>query len=349
MVSADLFGSGLSDSDKPQVLAIISGISNTYKALRNPFLETASAIELMSALSWDPELTREWIDIFRRLEGELFENQAILQSWKDEMYVATTARLNTLDDLSRAACLNYASETWMAWGDVNPSVFMRPFTIASGTLAHVSGVMDSGKTDLACTLAEYALDEGFTVVTNIAFEDVPPGLLRCVRLSDLILEMIDARVEGRNVMILFDEVSQFFSRREPGRSDNIQLEKLLRLTRKFSSNVVFIEQVRGGLTSVTLELLSVRFHKIGKKKVMFSTRNMEKNYHLLLDSVPRTKLSFKTLHLGGFRIDIDLAEIFRDTLIEEQQEEALRRAILQAQKDNESGKSKKKGRGRKRS
>lgn len=291
MTGADLFGTGPTDSDKPQVLAIISGISNTYKALRNPFLETDSAIEVMSALSWDPELTREWINNFRRLEGELFEHPALMQVWRDEMYVAVTARLNTLDDLSRAACLNFASETWMTWGDVNPEVFLRPFKIASGTLAHVSGVMDSGKTDLACTLGEYALASGFRVVTNIAFEDVPKGLVRCVTLSDLLLEMIEARLNGYHVLVLFDEVSQFFSRREPGRSDNIQIEKLLRLTRKFSSNVIFIEQVRGGLTGVTLELLSVRFHKLGKKKVMFSTRNMEKNYHLLLDGVPKTILS----------------------------------------------------------
>lgn len=345
MSGQDLFNQGASDSDKPQVLAIISGVSSTYKALRNPYLETNSAIELMSALSWDPELTRVWIEKFRGLEGELFEDNATMEAWKDEMYVAMTARLNTLDDLSRAACLNYSSEAFMAWTDINPAVFLRPFTIASGTLAHVSGVMDSGKTDLSCTLGHYALDAGFTVVTNIAFEgELPKGLLRCVTLSDLLLEMIDARLEGRSVLILFDEVSQFFSRREPGRSDNIQLEKLLRLTRKFSSSIIFIEQVRGGLTSVTLELLSVRFHKIGKKKVMFSTRNMEKNYHLMLDSVPRTTLAFKTYHLGGFRIDIDLAEMFRDTLIEEEQEQALRRAIIAAQDDAKSGRKKKKGR-----
>lgn len=343
-MSVDLFNQGPTDADKPQVLAIISGVSATYKALRNPYLETDSAIELMSALSWDPELTRKWIEMFRALEGELFEDEATIQAWKDEMYVAMTARLNTLDDLSRAACLNYSSEAFMSWTDINPAVFLRPFSVASGTLAHISGVMDSGKTDLGCTLVDYALDAGFTCVTNVAFSgELPEGLIRCVRLSDLLLEMIDARLSGRNVLILFDEVSQFFSRREPGRSDNIQLEKLLRLTRKFRSNVIFVEQVRGGLTSVTLELLSVRFHKIAKKKVMFSTRNMEKNYHLMLDSVPRTRLSFETLSLGGFLVDIDLADMFRDVLIEEQPEEALRRAIIKAQEEGKKG-GKKKGR-----
>lgn len=345
MSESDLFNSGTTDADKPQVLAIISGLSATFKALRNPYLESNTAIERMAALSWDPELTRTWIEKFRLLEGELFEDPPTMQAWKDEMYVAVSARLNTLDDLSRAACLNYDSESFMAWTDINPEVFLRPFLISSGTLAHVSGVMDSGKTDLACTLGHEALKRGFKVVTNIAFTgDLPDGLERTVRLSDLLLHMIDARIKGYNVLVLFDEVSQFFSRREPGRSDNIQLEKLLRLTRKFRSSILFIEQVRGGLTSVTLELLSVRFHKIAKKQVIFSTRNMEKNYHWKLDSVPRTKLKFKTMHMGGFRIDIDLAELFRDTLIEEEQEEALRRAILAAQNENEAGGGKKKGR-----
>lgn len=344
-MTSDLFNAGVTDSEKPQVLAIISGVSSTYTALRNAYLETDSAIELMSALSWDPELTRTWIEIFRGLDKELFEDAACMQAWKDEMYVAMTARLNTLDDLSRAACLNYASESFMAWNDINPAVFLRPFTIASGTLAHISGVMGSGKTDLACRIGEAALAEKFTVVTNIKITgDLPEGLVNCVRLSDLLLEMIDARLSGRKALVLFDEVSQFFSRREPGRSDNIQLEKLLRLTRKFSSSVVFIEQVRGGLTSVTLELLSVRFHKIGKKKVIYSTRNMEKNYHLSLDSVPRTGLKFETLSLGGFLIDIDLSEMFRDVLIEDEPEEALRRAIIKAQEDNKKGKGKKGGR-----
>lgn len=333
------------DADKPQVLAIMSGVANTYKMLRNPFLEVDGAIELMSALSWDPELTREWIPRLRRLDGELFEHPDVMQTWKDEMYVAMTARLNTLDDLSRAACLNYASESWMAWADVNPEVFLRPFMKGSGVLGHISGVMDSGKTDIGCTLVDEALLRGVTIVTNISFQgDLPPNLIKCLTLSSLLLEMIDARLDGRVVIVVFDEVSQFFSRREAGRSDNIQIEKLLRLIRKFNTSIIFIEQIKGGLSSVALELLSVRLHKVGKKRVMFSTRNMEKNYNLLLDSVPRTKLPFKTLSMGGFRVDIDLGELFREVLIEDEPEEALRAAIIKAVEEGKKPKPKKKRR-----
>lgn len=322
---------GEEEAGTPKGFQIISAVANTYRLLRNPFLRTEDAIELMSALHWDPEAVGAWLnEVIDNLDGELYENERAHWAWRKEMYKAINARINTLDDTSRAASLNYAASTWLAWNDMNPSLFLRPFKMSSGTLVHVSGTMGSGKTDLACTLGDYALQEGYTVITNIAFTgDLPDGLVRCTKLSDLMLQMIDARLEERDVVVLFDEVSQFFSRREAGRGQNIQLEKMLRLTRKFRSSIVFIEQIKGGLPSVAMELLSARFHKTAKKKVQYATRNMEKNYNLLLDGVPRTKLKFKTLHLGGFRADIDLGELFRETLIEEEQEEALRDAIYE--------------------
>jgi hypothetical protein len=315
----------------PKGFQIITGVANTYRQLRNPFLKTPDAIELMSALHWDPEAVRAWIEEVRtnKVGEDLYAHEKMLRAWADEMYVAMNARINTLDDTSRAAALNYAASSWVSWLDMNPRVFLRPFRQSSGTLVHVSGTMGSGKTDLACTLGDYALQEGYKVITNIQFKEIPEGLVRCTKLSDLMLEMIDARLDEQDVVVLFDEVSQFFSRREAGRGGNIQLEKMLRLTRKFRSSVVFIEQVRGGLPSVALELLSARFHKTAKTRCQYATRNMEKNYNLLLDEVPRTKLKFETLHLGGFRQDIDLGELFRETLIEEEQEYALREAILE--------------------
>lgn len=323
----DLFGA--EGGAEPKGFQIISGVANTYKQLRNPFLLTESAIELMSAVSYDPEMVRAWIGRLYHLEGEIYENPDVLALFKEDVYTSLNARINTLDDVSRAACLNYAATSWMAWNDVNPEVYLRPFRVSAGTLVHISGVMGSGKTDLGCTLADYALKEGYKVVTNVQFTgELPPGLVRCTRLSDLLLEMIDSRIADRPTVVLFDEVSQFFSRRESARSGNIQLEKLLRLTRKFRSSIIFVEQVQGGLPSVALELLSARFHKLGKKKCQYATRNMEKNYNLLLDSIPRTKLPFETYHMGGFASDIDLGALFRDVLIEEQQEVALRRAIL---------------------
>jgi len=325
----DLFEQG--PGQEPKGFQIIAGVANTYKQLRNPFLLTEAAVELMSAVSYDPEMVRVWVNKLYALDGEIYEHPKMLAAFKEDVYTSLNARINTLDDVSRAACLNYAATTWMAWGDINPAVFLRPFEVSSGTLVHISGVMGSGKTDLGCTLADHALRDGYGVVTNVAFTgDLPDGLVRCVRLSDLLLEMIDARLDGRDVVVLFDEVSQFFSRRESARSGNIQMEKLLRLTRKFRSSIIFVEQVKGGLPSVALELLSARFHKLGKKKCQYATRNMEKNYNLMLDGIPRTALPFKTLHLGGFRSDVDLGELFRDTLIEEEQEHALRRAILVA-------------------
>ena len=334
----DLFDSG-TEGTEPKGFQIIAAVANTYKALRHPFLETDSAIELMSALSWDPALTQEWISVMRVLDGEIFEYPKVYQQWRDFMYSALTARINTLDDISRAACLNYAYQSWVTWTDMNPAVYLRPFKQSAGTLTHISGVMGSGKTDLGCTIADYALREGWTVVTNINFiGELPEGLIRTVRLSELMLEMIDARLEKRDVVVLFDEVSMFFSRREAGRSGNIDLEKLLRLTRKFRSSVIFIEQVKGGLPSVALELLTARFHKLGKKKCQYSTRNLEKNYNLLLDSIPRTKLQFDTWHMGGFKPDIDLGEIFRDdAMIEGAQEEALRAAIQKAVNKKKKG------------
>ena len=324
---ADLF----SADDVPREIGfqVIAAVANTYRALRDPFLKTDDAVELLAALAHDPELARVWIEHLRRLDGELFENPGVFQKYKDEMYVALNYRINSLDDVSRSACLNWAFQTWWRWGDVNPEVFLRPFIVGAGTLGHVSGVMGSGKSDFACLLAEMAASRGFTVVTNIAFTSgLPDGIVRATRLSRLLLDMIDARLAGRPVLVVLDEVSQFFSRREAGRSENIQMEKLLRLTRKFRASMLFVEQVQYGLPTVALELLSARYHKTSKVKMHYATRNMERNYNLLVEGVPRTDLSFDTLHLGGFAHDVNLGEMFRDALIEEEQELALRRAIL---------------------
>lgn len=336
--SEDLFnleGGG----ESPPGYQIIAGVANTYKALRNPFLTVDEAIELLSAVSYDPELVHAWLDRFNELGGELCDNPNIMRIFKHEMYVALNYRINSLDDVSRAACLNYAMQTWMDWSDFNPDVFLKTILVGAGSLVHISGVMGSGKSDLGCTLGELALAKGFTVITNIAFEgDLPTGLIRCLKLSDLILQMIDARKQGRNVVVLFDEVSQFFSRREAGRGENIQIEKLLRLTRKFRTSIIFVEQIKEGLPSVAMELLNARFHKVAKKKVQYSTRNLERNYNLFLVSVPRTNLTFSTMHLGGFRIDIDLGELFREVLIEDSPEDALRDLIIETVNSREAGK-----------
>jgi len=313
------------DNNEMRRLAVETSLATTFKAVNNPFISWPELKQLITVCMPDHVQTDWWFDEIRkyRSSGEdlppsTFPMMELLQ---DKILVAVCERVNYTDPLTVIAAMNYASQIYFDFDDYNPKVFIKPFLKHNGILVQCSGLMGSGKTDFALSVTEMLLDNGFVVITNIRC----PGATRVVkgeyitgdidnlymvtRMTDLLLQLIRMRRDGRNVVIVFDETSIFYNRQSATTRANIAIGVFLRLIRKFAGSCIFIEQLERGLATIADNLTVSRFHKISLKKLQYSTSTLKSNYNLFLKNIPKTNIDFDTLDLAGFSLDIDFKKM----------------------------------------
>lgn len=319
-------------------LAIENALSSAFADVDNDFIGWSALKNLMTTTFTDHVQVRFWFGRFKEFKNNGGDNTLPAEApWfddlRDEIRILLNQRVNMSDDLTRIAAINYKKHLWLKYNDFNPELFIRPMLEQNGKMYHIWGIPGSGKTDFCMKNIEIFLDYDFTVITNIYSLDaqlirfgkaVPSdketilNFYRTVRMSDLLLKMVEEIERGRSTVVAIDEMSAHMHKQDSSSKSNIDFSRFIRFIRKFNGNILFMEQIDEGLANVTSEMLVAKFHKESRKKVHFMTRNQESNYNLYLESVPKTRLHFKTGDFAGFIHDVNFKEMFDKINIDDQ-------------------------------
>ena len=330
------------DDDKSGLLAVQSATATTFADVHNDLISWDDLKDRMVTVFTDDSMLRvqfKAISDFRENNLKLQPNQyPNFNQLRDEIRLFWNKRLNQSDHLTRIAASNYKASLWDDFDDYNPRIFLKPILEHNGRMYHIWGIPGTGKTDFALKLVEFVLAENldgkkkYSVITNIFStqaqlirfaKEVPSktpvieNFYRTHRMTDLVLKAIDELRKGRNIVIVWDEVSSWAHKQDAATKGNKDLGRLCRLIRKFNGNIFFLEQIDEGLMGQVAEMLVAKFEKKGIKRLHFTTRYGDKNYNKFLESVPRTSLNFKTADFAGFKPDLDLKAMFDQIAIDD--------------------------------
>jgi hypothetical protein len=304
------------------------------------FMTFRGAKDLLTITASGPDLVEDWLDRIHQMErlskarGNYIPQPdgkpRPLQFWDfgdaredfvDHMRVEFNARINSISDLGRMAVFNLDRHLYIPFYDFNPQSLIFAFRKRKeGLLATVSGSMGLGKTDFTCLIIEELLacpTPEFNIITNIKFDqetmDAHEGRLLFRRDMRGLLRALCETVLGdsiRHSVVPLDETSMFFSRREPGKKDNILQEKFIRLIRKYNASLLYIDQLKDGLPGAALELRTIVYHKTDLRKVHYSSYTGGRKYNHYLRDVPQTTLGFITKDIGSFSMNVPLEKLF---------------------------------------
>lgn len=321
-------------------LAVEDSISAAFRHIHNEFISWEHLDNLLVTTLPDHTKVRVWLSDIRQWRGngngeKLPREFSHYGQLKDEILIGLNERINLCDPLTKIACINYESRMWRQFDDVNPKIFLKSILAYNGRLIHISGNPGSGKTDFAMLLADYALKENFIIITNIKTKDAilvrygeeirkegveyRSGLYKTIRMSDLLYQCIKHRKAGKNVVVIWDEVSTFYNRQEAQRGTNIDMGKFLRLIRKFNANILFLEQIDDNLAGIANAMLVSKFIKETRKRVHYMTLPGEGQYNEYLESVPKASIDFDTGDFAGFVNDVKFGEMFNIIAVEEEE------------------------------
>jgi len=322
-----------------------------HRMVFNEFIEFDEARAVLYLTASSPEMVGTWLErisdaeavserrgediptpnpgTFRRLQ--FWDFRRLRHQFVDAMLTEFNARVNSISDIGRMAVYNIDENLYFPFYDFNPQSLIFPFRERrEGILATVSGVMGAGKTDFALRISEELLScpkPIFNVITNIWLDDKTlsqyDGRLFYERtMRELLRRLCNTVIDGgRHSVVVLDETSMFFSRREPGKKTNILLEKFIRLIRKYGASLMFIDQQREGLPGAALELRTVMYHKNDLTKVYYSSALAGRSYNQYLDHVPKTSLKYDTKRVGYFSQNVPLQALF--DFIEKKEDEGV--------------------------
>lgn len=321
-------------------LAVQRAMVSAFSDVNNKFLDWATLKMRMTTIIPDPAVLESWFLEIREWKKDLESDSDLpifkfpkYEFLKDDLLINLNAKLADCDSLTKIACMNWEDSAMHQWDDFNPDVFIKPLLQGNGRLISINGVMDSGKTDLSLTLAYYLLNKNFAVITNIDCErailykygmeatdsKIINNFYHCIFMSDLLWLAIKLMEDGKNIVMIFDESGIFYPKKGAMTKSNQEVEKFIRLIRKFNLNIIFIEQRENGLPPTAEEMLASEFQKLSQKRVHYTTRYLERNYNEWIESVPscRPMIEFKTKDVAGFRVDVNFTELFDRVVIED--------------------------------
>lgn len=325
-----------SEEDEIGLLEAKSAAAFRTKVFKH-FMTFEDAKTLLMLAASKPETVDEWLKRFTDCEkmaedrGEALPDgkggRRMMNFWHftstkrqfvHHMLIDFNARVNSISDIGRMAVFADDDFIYFPFHDFNPSSLVYAFLHhREGILATVSGTMGAGKTDFTLFVAEQLLKAEkvtFHVVTNIwltaeTLEEHPTLHYRS-DMRGLLLQLCDCVEMAGQAVLAMDETALFFSRREPGKKENIQFEKFIRLIRKYNASMLLIDQMREGLPGAALDLRTVIYHKEGKKRLHYSSAMGERRYNRYLSGIPRTALGFDTKHMGYFDFNVDLEKLY---------------------------------------
>lgn len=161
------------------------------------------------------------------------------QKYIDVVRVEYNKTINSLDNLSRLGALSFSDEghderwaiispeAWTAWGK-------------RGSIGVIRGRIKSGKTNLGLLLSQLFMAKNFLIVSNISLSNAPKEYVYASTLSSMLVATCQARLEGREVLLVLDEAALFWNRIQTVQKANIDLSKLLMCIGKLHIVLLFI-------------------------------------------------------------------------------------------------------------
>lgn len=180
-----------------------------------------------------------------------------------------------------------------------------------GTVTMITGVMGSGKTDLALRFAETIIEKHpeTVIITNIVMN-------RSVRKWKILYcnswwNFLKLIVEHEKSILILDEAGIFASTTDSGKmSDMANWNRFIKLSRKFGMSIFWIDQRDYGSIPPTVRELAV-FHVHKPEKYSYELwagfrgdRGSNKIKQRFLTSKDRTNIPFDTLSTGSWLNDM---------------------------------------------
>lgn len=258
-----------------------------------------------------------------------------------ELRMAVSASFHVVDHLGGisglGSMISEPDEGLRSWRIYNPSVLTANYS-ENGTIGRFNGELGSGKTSGACVQIEQWLKESDThwVIGNIKMFKPIERYIYVTRASEF-LRAVANMPKGAVWIFYMDEGGLNYSKPDQTTKRVRQLDKLMRLIRKFHGSFNLIEQREESVPNLIIEWARniFRFEKGKAHIVHIELRGPELSFRDTVKSFPKTTLPFDTDDPAMFEFDIDI-EALHDAISGEENVMASIVEFLD-KKDQESG------------
>jgi len=257
-------------------------------------LDSASILQVVDENDFEPWLVERIRRTFRSAAREQF-----------------ALKMAGLDALSQLGALSFTDESMQEkWISINPLAWSAWGGRGCNCLIH--GRVKSGKTNLALLLAEHFLKVGFTVISNIKLvSDAPAGYIYCPSLSTMLIAVCNARLSGKEVLLIMDEANLFWQRIETIMPKNVSLSKLILCFGKMHCILCFISHYSELVPGIVAKTAVATFEKRDTTKAFVSIgEGPIKLKPRLLTGVPATTLHYDPDQLAYYSIDMSVDKLF---------------------------------------
>jgi hypothetical protein len=185
-----------------------------------------------------------------------------------------------------------------------------------GKLCNVTGVKESGKTDVVLKIAEGVLAKKNPVNGNIEMTEPVENYTYCRRFSKMMRAICKAEIKGQTSLTLMDETLLQFASFLATTKEWKQMSRFCILTRKLGNDQFWIAQYAEKIPEVFRDYYDAWIHKEAKRKMRYEIKTGEYRGIYEVEGVERTNLPFDTKHISGMIIDVPINEIleFLDTI-----------------------------------
>lgn len=213
------------------------------------------------------------------------------------------------DSSSKVAMRDYMMGGWKFPYDIlNPDFFIS--WAGEGNLLLLTGEKGSGKSDLSCTMSEIGIAKGYSILGNIELERDVPGYIYCRLFSDMVSTICELKLKGVESITIIDEAGLDFPSYEAATREWKEFDKFAKLTRKFKNNQIFIIQYTTQIPWTLRRHYAGWIHKLDKTDMRFELKaGPYKGFDQTIGKIPRTKMPYKTEHIAGMTIDIEVRDM----------------------------------------
>ncbi len=249
--------------------------------------------------------------------GELGENERLSEKVLAEIdyfsRLLIPQKFEALDNLTTLASTRIVreggdQESWFLYSrDILIANFGQGEERAFG---YCVGRPGSGKTNVAVLAIQAALGKGWDAVTNIHPQGaVPQGFHYTNRLSGLLREGAQLRLEEVPFLAVLDEGGLWWAKAQAMRRESQGLDKVARVIGKLGASTLFIEQREASVPSTVSSFARSAFYCGPPGRVRIEHRGPLHFYRKLSD-VPRAEIRYDSRDISYLAYDLEVDALF---------------------------------------
>lgn len=194
-----------------------------------------------------------------------------------------------------------------SWAIYNPNIIVANF--GEGQFGRISGIPETGKTNLGCVMIEEWTKKGHTAISNILLEREDVSSYVYVKtIKEFLLAL--TKISGRWLFVL-DEGGLVYGRQDQTTRRVKDLDKLMRILRKLHGNMVLVEQRTESVPAIIQEFAMNLYYTHAPGIVNIDLRGPRLRVNVKVRDFPRTGLPFDTYDVAYFDMKgLNLQEVF---------------------------------------